>query len=206
MRDDLAARKALRAPASGTQGPPGSRDDPADPPTVRNLRIDALMAASPRPPAPLTEVRTQRDFMVHLRHLVQVRCPLSMREINRASEKAHPSRPIARSTLGDLLARDTVPADEQRMRTLLTIVLRHLPEGEGRLLRRAVEEWLYHWRRVRQPPAGAPTLAAAPPRHPPRSPVERVLRALRAAEREAHGTPEAAGLARACRIVADLAE
>jgi len=123
-----------------------------------------------------TTLTTESEFMARLREL-RDRSGLSIRALAAATGQS-------RSTLADTLARNTLPGNENQMRTLLRALLRAVP-GEP-----ALDVYLTDWRHL---------IGRRHHRNGGCAPLDRILVALEIAEQR--GGAEAPGLRKAREIV-----
>lgn len=121
-------------------------------------------------------MNTETEFMARLREL-RDRSGLSIRALAAATG-------WSRSTLADLLARNTLPGNENQMRVLLRALLRTVPDERG------VDEYLADWRHL---------IGRRHHRDGGCAPLDRILVALEIAAQR--GGSEAPGLRKAKEIV-----
>lgn len=121
-------------------------------------------------------MNTESEFMARLREL-RDRSGLSIRALATATG-------WSRSTLADMLARNTLPGNENQMRVLLRALLRAVPGEPG------IDEYLADWRHL---------IGRRHHRNGGCAPIDRILLALTVAEQR--GGADAPGLRKAREIV-----
>ncbi|WP_328617194.1 hypothetical protein OHS18_13200 [Amycolatopsis sp. NBC_00355] len=177
----------------------------ADQPTIPRLKLPFPLVKNPATGAPdLARVHSKSDFARYLKSLV-VDSGLTLRGIQDNTRALNPGAACCRSTLSDALRLGKIPTSEPIMTTLLMVLFAAIDnvEPDTDSVQHATRVAMRVWRSLRQPPTGAPVLAAGPAPEPI---LRRALGALAHAEQAAAraGNRDAPGLAHAQRILRDL--
>ncbi|WP_372664536.1 hypothetical protein [Amycolatopsis kentuckyensis] len=204
-RIDLAltvpAVPAARPEPLVASGPRAAARSSVDQPTVPRLRLPPSGLGLP---PELQEIGTQAQFANYLKTLI-AESGLTLRQVEKATKEHDETAVTCRSTLSDAFGRGTVPKNERTLEVLLTVLISQVTgrDAGGAMVRRRVAEALQVWHRVlRVRPENAPVLVAGRANGCPPvcdAVLDELTRATRAAIAE--GSPDAAGLARAQRIL-----
>ncbi|WP_370943798.1 hypothetical protein AB5J62_32395 [Amycolatopsis sp. cg5] len=135
--------------------------------TIRNALDTLNTVEEPSLPAPLLGIKTEAEFMAHLRELRQ-KTGISLRDLERKMRQVDKQGGLGRTSLCALFKSDTLPSNETRMRTLVTVLLSHTATTAvpGRTSTGEINAYIRLWRRLRNdaptPRDQAPGAIASP--------------------------------------------